>query len=300
MVRPRPSIALAALLLASACAGSPSDLEVAEVPLTTTTPTTTTPPTMVGAPTVGECRGPVTQAEIDPAADARPPVPCVEPHGFETVHVGELIGGPDAWPAEDLPADLTEQIAAACQPALDAYLSLPAPGPYVVPNRISDFAYFLPTADQWASGARWFRCDAFVTPLTAGEQTSISGTLAGIGAAALPAAYRICDDANGFVSCTDPHDLEYVAAVEAGQDTYPTVSDPALAERCRGPVAQELAITGRDDLSFSVAIPTEQAWQAGLRVIYCVVGAAGGEPLVGTLAGIGDSAPLPIAAGAGG
>jgi hypothetical protein len=300
MVRRGPAIVLAALLAAAGCGGAHSNLDVAEVPLTTTTPTTTEPPAMVGAPTVGECRAPITQAEIDPASDSRPPISCSEPHGFETIHVGELLGAPDAWPGDDLPADLTSQIADACQPALDAYLALPASVPYVVPNRISDFAYFLPTAEEWASGARWFRCDAFVTPLIAGEQTSITGTLAGIGAAPLPAAYRICDDANGFVPCTAPHDLEYVAAVEAGQETYPTISDPALAERCRAPVAQELAITGRDDLSFSVAIPTEQAWQAGLRVVYCVVGAAGGDPLVGTLAGIGDTAPLPVAAGGGG
>jgi hypothetical protein len=310
MVRRRPRVApvvlgVLALLVVSVLAGCSDTrpgIDVAEVARTTTTPTTPTTtiaPTMVGAPAVGEGGGPVTQAEIDPASDARPPVPCAEPHGFETVHVGELLDAPEAWPGEDLPAGLTEQILAACQPALEEYLALPEAGPYVVPNRVSDFAYFVPTEEEWAGGARWFRCDAFVTPLAPGEQTSISGTLQGVGASPLPAAYRICDDPTGFVPCTSPHDLEYVAAIEAGQDTYPTVSDPALAERCRAPVAQELAITARDDLSFSVAIPTEQAWQAGLRVVYCVVGAAGGDPLVGTLAGIGDQAPLPVAGGAG-
>jgi hypothetical protein len=289
---------LTALVLVG-CAGADADVQVAEVPLATEPAQTTVPDAMVGAPAVGECRPPVTQAEIDPASDARPPVPCSEPHGFETVHVGELIGGPAAWPGEDLPADLTTQIARACQPALESYLDLPMAGEYVVPNRISAFAYFVPTADEWAAGARWFRCDAFVTPLAIGEQTAITGTLEGVGGAPLPSAYRICDDASGFVPCTDPHDLEYVAAVQAGQDTYPTVSDPALAERCRAPVAQELAISSRSDLSFSVAIPTEEAWQDGVHVIYCVVGAAGGEPLVGTLAGIGDDAPLPIVGAAG-
>jgi Septum formation len=292
--RRRPWLLVA--LLAGGCAGAATDVQVAEVPLTTQP---TIPETMVGAPEVGECRGPVTQAEIDPASDARPPVPCTEPHGFETVYVGALVEGPEAYPGEALPQALRTQIVEACQPALESYLDLPVRGEYAVPSRIEDFAYFIPTAEEWAAGARWFRCDAFVVPLAAGEQTDIDGTLAGVGSGPLPPAYRICDNASGFVPCTDPHDLEYVAAVQAGQDTYPTVSDPALAERCRAPVAQELAISSRSDLSFSVAIPTQEAWQAGLRVIYCVVGAAGGEPLVGTLAGIGDTAPLPIAGGAG-
>jgi hypothetical protein len=300
MVSLRRPLALATLVGLSglsACAGSDPGVEVAEFPIATEPTTPTTPPTpeaMVGAPVVGECRGPVTQAEIDPASDTRPPVPCTEPHGFETIHVGELVDAPDAWPGDELPATLVEQVVTACQPALDAYLELPSGDGYVVPNRISDFAYFLPTTEQWADGARWFRCDAFVTPLNATEQTSIDGSLEAVGRAALPAAYRICDNANGFVPCTDPHELEYVALVEAGQDTYPSVADPALAERCRAPVAQELAISSRSDLSFSVALPTQEAWQAGVQVIYCVVGAAGGEALVGTLAGIGDAAPLPI------
>ncbi len=287
-------MAVTALTALGACAGANPGVEVAEVPIETEPTEPPVPATMVGAPVVGECRGPVTQAEIDPASDARPPVPCTEPHGFETIHVGELLGAPEAWPGDQLPPALLDQVVAACQPALDAYLALPSGGGYVVPNRISDYAYFVPTTEEWAAGARWFRCDACVTPLSAIEETSIFGSLEGIGRAALPAAYRICDNANGFVPCTDPHELEYVAAVEAGQDTYPSIADPALAERCRAPVAAELAISSRSDLSFSVAIPTQAAWQAGVQVIYCVVGAAGGEPLVGTLSGIGDAAPLPI------
>jgi hypothetical protein len=261
-------------------------------------PTTTVPPGPPdqAAPVVGECRGPITQAVVEPPTDTRPPVPCDQPHGFETFFVGELPD--DAWPGdgnEEAFGLVDEQ----CSPALASYLALPVDPVPLVPDRVSSYAFFVPTEDDWARGERWFRCDAYVQPVVVGEETAIAGTLAGVYATSLPAAYRFCETAERTtIGCDQPHLAEWMAIVELPEiEEFPEpTGNTVIVDRCATAVQQALGATGpRPDLNVGYGLPDPTLWDldASYRQAVCVVAATDGRILTGTMAGIGDAGPLP-------
>jgi hypothetical protein len=253
-------------------------------------------------PAVGECRGPVDLQIIDAAADTRETVDCDGGHGSETFWVGEMDPAIDAWPPADEQAGevLNTQVDEECTGRHLEYLGFDAgQAPNLPPDRLQLFAYFIPTEADFADGARWFRCDALVEPLNAAETTSIDGTLEDVYGSPLPVSYRLCEGRLGLtVACDDVHELEYLASVVLDDLTaYPSQrGDPRVTAACRTPLLEALQLTQeRQDLVFGYLLPTEAAWNSGAQGATCVVGAADGSELSGTLAGLGPDADLPLA-----
>jgi hypothetical protein len=79
--------------------------------------------------------------------------------------------------------------------------------------------------------------------------------------------------------------------------TYPSQrGDPRVIAACRTPLLDALGLAEeRPDLVFGYLLPTEAAWNSGVQGATCVVGAADGSELSGTLAGLGPEADLPAA-----
>jgi hypothetical protein len=255
-------------------------------------------------PAVGECRGPVDIQIIDAAADPRPATACDGTHGTETFWVGEMDPAIDAWPGDDDQAGgvLDRQVDRECASRHLDYLGFdPTVLPNLPPDRLQVFAFYIPTEADFADGARWFRCDALVEPLTAGEITTIEGTLKGVYGQMVPVAYRLCEARLGqSVACDQDHEIEYLASVVLDDVTeYPLQrGDLEVTAACRTPLLQALGLTEeRTDLVFGYLLPTKEAWDAGSHGATCVVGAADGSPLTGSLAGIGPNATLPVASG---
>ena len=158
-------------------------------------------------------------------------------------------------------------------------------------------------------GARWFRCDAVVEPLAA-ERTSIDGTLKDVYAKPLPVSYRLCEARLGQpVACDQDHEIEYLASVLL--DSLTPVPDPEGRHPGHRGVPHAAAHRPGADRGADgpgVRLPPADAGGVGRRVqgATCVVGAADGSSLRGTLADIGPGAAadrlargaLPAAAGA--
>jgi hypothetical protein len=207
-----------------------------------------------------------------------------------------------AWPGTDERAGemLGVQVDQECSGRHLEYLGFDAVAvPNLPPDRLQLFAYYIPTEADFADGARWFRCDALVEPLNAAETTSIDGTLEDVYGTPLPVSYRLCEGRLGLtVGCDDVHELEYLASVVLDDLTaYPSQrGDPRVTAACRVPLLDALGLTEeRQDLVFGYLLPTEAAWGAGAQGATCVVGAADGSELSGTLAGLGPDADLPLA-----
>ena len=252
-------------------------------------------------PKVGDCRAPLDHTIIDAASDPRPTVDCSQAHGSETFWVGSMSANIEAWPGSDdrAGAVLDNQVTGECRTRHLHYLGLDVGTMLKLPpDRLQSFAFFVPTERDYQDGARWFRCDAVVEPLAA-ERTSIDGTLKDVYAKPLPVSYRLCEARLGQpVACDQDHEIEYLASVLLDSlSQFPTQKgDIQVTAACRTPLLTALGLTEeRTDLVFGYLLPTQEAWDAGSKGATCVVGAADGSSLRGTLADIGPSAPLPEA-----
>ena len=103
------------------------------------------------APAVGECRD-LSWAELNAKADPQPTVGCGIAHTARTIAVLGL-------PADIERSDQERLLAVAergCEPALIKTLGRTAAKRESSAYR---WAWFMPTAGEWAHGARWLRCD---------------------------------------------------------------------------------------------------------------------------------------------
>jgi hypothetical protein len=290
---------VAALAVLAACGTDP------RVGVSPASPSDGTAPPPTGgqaAPVVVECRGPIDLEIIDAAADTRPTTTCDGAHGTETFWVGEMDPVIDAWPGGDerALAVLDNQVEQECANRHLDYLGFdPVASVNLPPDRLQVFAFYMPSESDFADGARWFRCDALVEPLTAAESTTIEGTLKDVYGGTLPFTYRLCEARLGqVVACDAEHEIEYLASVVLDQLTeFPLQKgDLKVTAGCRTPLLEALGLTEeRRDLVFGYLLPPKEAWDAGSQVATCVVGAVDGSPLTGSLAGIGPTAALPLA-----
>lgn len=292
------ALSVAAVAVLAACTADP------RVAVSSPTPSDGNLPPATGGqatPVVGECRGPIDLKTIDAAADTRPTTACDGAHGTETFWVGDMDPAIDAWPGSDdhALAVLDNQVNQDCTTRHLDYLGFdPVASVNLPPDRLQVFAFYMPSESDFAGGARWFRCDALVEPLTAAESTTIAGTLRNVYGGALPFAYRLCEARLGqVVACDAEHEIEYMASVVLDQlSKYPLQKgDLKVTAACRPPLLDALGLTEeRLDLVFGYLLPTKEAWDGGSQGATCVVGTADGSPLKGSVAGIGPTAPLPV------
>ena len=270
---------------------------------------------------MGECRGPITREIIKADADPRPTVGCDQLHGSETAFVGSLPAPVAALPYDKVAA-LTEDspellpILSQCRSDFDHYLGESGIGPDAVRVTSLFSPFFIPTAEEWAKGARWLRCDAATEPFdgqaTRGTTESLRGILTrGPLPVSLRACYRVTfPDFTGLTSCDQAHKgelmLEYLAtdpriaafgtdikAIEAYIYTKPFVKG------CDDRVAALVGVRGPAELEqraiYPATVPINvERWPADpqARKVWCI--AIVDQPIVGTLEGLGMK-PLPRA-----
>ena len=106
------------------------------------------------APGIGQCWDYRAKA-LARLAVPGDPVPCEGPHRAETFAIGTLPAGFPRLTDATMRQVVAVRSAACTEPALRAYLGLPAG----LPTRFRAVAVF-PSDDQLAAGERWLRCDA--------------------------------------------------------------------------------------------------------------------------------------------
>ena len=101
-----------------------------------------------GLPMVGECRV-LADEDVEPAVNDAAPVPCSRAGvNARTIHVGYL---------DRRDTDIVGDLGAACLPVLAEELGVE---PSQVNQSLATTLIYWPSDEQWANGARWWRCDA--------------------------------------------------------------------------------------------------------------------------------------------
>jgi hypothetical protein len=229
-LRSAAAVALVTVVAAACTAGQPPVR-----PSTTTTGQQSELPSP--PPQVGQCRGLITREIILAPTDPRVPIPCDQPHGSETVFVADLppkVAALSHRDATRLSVDFpgVSDAIEACDVAFEDYVGVVRISPDSVLESNLDWAFYIPTFDDWAKGARWMRCDAVTVPLngvvTRGSTERLHGVL---DRDPLPPAWRSCyRDAPAPprlvfdfpASCDQPHAAEVLLRFQ--------VNDPKVDE----------------------------------------------------------------------
>ncbi|CAN5740734.1 hypothetical protein BH23ACT12_BH23ACT12_15260 [soil metagenome] len=288
-------------------------------------PETTGTPTASAAafvtPKVGECRGPITLEIRQADSDPRPTVPCDGPHGSETAFVGDL-------PAQvaDLPYDQAAALTGnspemtaildRCDEEFERYVGVSriVGTDAIRPINLAQ-PFFIPTADEWAKGARWIRCDAFPRLLEGQQERATTERLRGLGTRdPLPVAWRTCYEGGappppnyeGYLSCEQAHGGEILLLFQTTDpkidalggdpkaledyiaDTFPQQCEERAAAYMGLSVAQ---LVQRGDVKVGTGTVSLARWPAEpkQRWVQC---RATTRPMTGTLEGLGTR-PLP-------
>lgn len=227
----RAVIAAAAVVVLAACgssgSGAPDSPTVASPSGPTGSAATATDlpaaaPTGSAVPSAGECYN-LAAEELERATTSLStgdaPVDCAADHNAVTVDVVglspeqvALLDGPAGTGAATDPATalrVTREVTMACQPAVNtaldsARLDVSAAGVSWarVASTLTSYSW-LPSAEQWAAGDRWVRCD-----LASSRGTPLPGPGTTVDLAPVPVELGLCFNANaeGYLplDCTDP------------------------------------------------------------------------------------------------
>jgi len=286
--------------------------------------TTTSVPSELGfvTPQVGECRGLVTREIIRAPSDVRVPASCDEPHGSETVFVGQLPAAVAEGPHAG--ADALSDSSPELRPILDEcdeeykrYVGVSRIGSDSVREANVSRAFFIPPVDDWARGARWIRCDVVTDPVNGVANRGTTERLRGILLQnPLPPAWRACYrdvvqppklSFDVLSSCDQPHAGEAllrfqvadpkVDALLSDQTALEDYARTGFNQACNDRVAAHLGLStadlaARKEITVGLVALQVARWAAEpkRREVQCL--AFTSQPTVGTLEGLGDQ-PLP-------
>lgn len=221
-------------------------------------------------PTVGACRvlGP---AEVAEQSDATATVACTEPHTAQTFAVGPL---PDTFATAD--RDDRRLGAFAYRTCSRAFMKFLDADESTVMRTMLSWAWFRPSEEAWADGARWYRCDV----VGGGEQSSsyvelpedAAGMLEGlpedrwmacVAGDSVPGAPR--------VPCTEDHQWRAVTTIVVGgkEEPYPgdRLVEVTTRDFCRNSVSAWLDYPVSYDFAYTWFHEAE--WEAGNRRSVC-------------------------------
>ena len=235
-------------------------------------PTATPPPPR---PQAGACR----QLGYDAAGastDDTATVPCRRPHTALTVAVEDLPRGPKGG-LMDVAGPLSQaRVASGCRAAVADLL-----GGSVEQRRLSmlEAVWFLPTEEELAAGADWYRCD--VVALAGPDRLApLTGVLRGIVGDDRATRYAVCGTAEPGaadferVVCSAQHSWRAISTVDlaslAGRDgAYP--GPAAVREAGQDPCQTAGQDAASDPLQYRWGYewPTRAQWGAGQTYGVC-------------------------------
>ena len=237
--RPAPAAAAVAGLLAGALGLVAVPSAVAADPL-------------FQAPAVGQCFD-MSGEELAAASYTEAPVDCASSHTSTTIVVAVM---PDGLSYES--SGFTRFALETCLPVQRKVL-----GTSKLRMRMTaySFAYFGPTPEQQAAGARWMRCDLVLGDVR--DPRPLPGRL-DVGSYPFKKAVSRCLVGRDFrvTVCSARHTYRAAAAMRVRAERYP--SEKAWqrlgTKRCRGAVSTR---------TYRFGWPSKLAWKAGDRALLC-------------------------------
>lgn len=207
------------------------------------------------------------------------PIDCAAGHRSETLHVGTLTG-PDA--DRSTPPRAGSNGVRTARAECDRKVST-AVGADWRSGRLL-LSVIFPSAQAWAGGARWFRCDVSeVTSLDDGSITLHSGSLRGALKRGSPLAFGCFnpklakDDIEEMrpVACTAKHHAEFVGVYQFPQVSYAQFQSSSVRahKACRSLIAKYAKVPDNSDMQYRAGTiiyhPLEEEWKDGNRGVQC-------------------------------
>ncbi len=198
-------------------------------------------------------------------------VACAEPHTAETFAVGTFPAAYASAAYDD--RGLGRYIYRTCDPGLAKFLG--SDDSEVERSRLS-WAWFRPSEQAWAKGARWYRCDVVggsdeatsYDPLPTEAKNLLGG--APLDRWMQCAEGRTVNSAK--VACSEPHDWRAVTTIKLGQPDDPYPGDRLVQIRsqqyCSDSVGAWLNYPTKD-FRYGMTIYHQAEWKAGNRRTVC-------------------------------
>ena len=223
MLRRSPALAAAAMLLGlalSGCTAAQSDPQNSDGQ--SSDDPTDVKAQVVEAPKIGACRV-LQPADLAAPSDDTATIPCTRPHNAETYAVGPFKGKLADASYDD--PQLGAHVYDLCS---KAFMKFTGADESLALRSVVSWAWFRPTEDQWAAGARWFRCDVVGGTDASAELVDLPKTARGVLLGIPGDRWMACvkgPTVSGAptVPCTEPHDWRAVTTIVVGQpkDKYP-------------------------------------------------------------------------------
>lgn len=265
------------VLLVTGCsgAGDGGDGDTAASPSAPASETTSdTPPPPPPAPANGRCYR-LGEQQVRAAHVDAEPVACKQRHTTQTYLVGRLRGKVVRSADSIDSTAITRTVDERCSAAFDDYVGGDADTRTL--SRVR-YVWFVPSEDEFARGANWFRCD-----VVADRQHGTPAALPETARRMLDAddaldTWGTCDRTGAELNaeadwrmCSQPHDWKAISVLSLGDDgaAWPGVESlQSRGDACESAVRDYLAdSTGA--LAFRWSYPTKEQWRAGRRYGLC-------------------------------
>jgi hypothetical protein len=222
-------------------------------------------------PELGACRM-LTPADVEQPANATRTVDCEDKHTAETFAIGEL---PDVFDDVEYDDENVGEFAyRTCTKKFEKFLG--AVDESLVLRTIVSWAWFRPSEDAWADGARWYRCDVIGGSAASAEYKPLPMTAKGLLLGRPDDRWLVCAVGDTVVEgekvpCAQDHDWRAATTIKLGEpeDEYP--GDQVVASRtkafCLNSIKAWLNYPARFEYAYTHFHEAE--WQAGSRRSVC-------------------------------
>lgn len=274
------AVAAATLGLAGCGSSAPSG---APSPSTSTSGSASTESAAYDRPSVGECRV-LTKADISPHSNQTPTVPCTQDHTAITYAVIDDV--PLTTLSSTSEKYLQDHVSPMCGKLMKGNVS---PTPSGSGADIS-FAWYLPTAEELAHGARWIRCDLASYDYGQGQHKKVVAIypLPKHGLPLFPAGAKVPDElsecwtSKAQVRCSQPHTYRLERTITVPKDAPfaggTTSADwQARMDLCNASKPSEHPAFTGNVLGFDADLAKtdadqRKAWRTGRAFISCMSG----------------------------
>ncbi len=224
----------------------------------------------VETPELGACRV-LTPEDVVAASNATETVPCRQEHTAETYAIGEMPGALDAA-AYDAP-EVSDYAYRTCATKFEAFLGADES---LAMRTVVSWAWFRPSEEAWAEGARWYRCDVVGGGAESTSYIPLPASAKGLLLGRPDDRWMVCADGEAVagspkVPCTEPHQWRAVTTIKVGEDEedYPgdRVVEVTTRDFCSDSVGAWLNYP--IDFEYAYTYFHQAEWDAGNRRSVC-------------------------------
>jgi hypothetical protein len=221
-------------------------------------------------PATGVCRM-LTASEVSAASNASATVACSEPHDAETFAVGALPHRFADASYDD--ATLDTWAYGKCATAFSAYLGT---DDSTAMRSLLTWIWFRPSAEQWAAGARWYRCDVLGGSASQHDYVDLPTTTKGLLQGRGDDHWMACAKGRSVtggtkVPCSMTHDWRAATTIKLGETNEKYPGDAATKAKTKSYCAESIDAWLGYPSSYDYGYTWfgEQEWQAGNRRSVC-------------------------------